>query len=122
VHTLAALVRSLLEAGVSGSRLVPAVNRCPRSPKVRAELTAALAALVGRPTALAGPVGVPERRLEGALRDGTPLPAGVVTPLADAVAAILERQADAEPATATPVRVSPGSLGRWLDEEDAAAP
>ncbi len=121
VHSLAVLVRSLLDAGVSASRLVPVVNRSPRNPRSRAETATALAALVARPTALAGPVAVPERRIEPALRDGAALPSALVSPLASALQAVLDRHADAPPARVAATRLAPGSLGHWQDE-DASAP
>src|SRR5205823_1764491 len=74
VYSLARLIRSLTGIGVPANRVVPVVNRSPRNPRSRAELGRALAGLLaGRDTAiaLAGPVHLPERKLEDVLRDGS---------------------------------------------------
>lgn len=118
VHSLARLVRELVRAGVDPDRLVPVVNRSPRHPRARAESSRALAALLdgaGLTLALAGPVHVPERKLEEALRDGDPLPAAVVGPVARAVQLVSERLADSAPPAMEPERIGPGSLGSWTD-------
>jgi hypothetical protein len=112
---------------VSPDRIVPVVNRSPRNPRARADLARALAGLVapassgGGGTALAGPVHVPERKLEDALRDGGPLPAAVVDPLTHAVGIVAERQSDSAPAKSGPTLVAPGSLGSWSDAEEFQA-
>ncbi len=127
VHSLARLSRALTEAGVSAHRLVPVINRSPRNPRARAELARALANLValdGAPvsgTALAGPVHVPERKVEDVLRDGAPLPSALVDPLAHAVRAVLERQLDSSPARTSPKPVEPGSLGSWSETAEFGA-
>ena len=121
VHSLGRLVTEVTAGGVEASRVVPVVNRAPRHPRARAELSAALAVAAGTAGAVSGPVFVPERRVEEAIRDGTPLPDAVVDPVLGAMHAVLERHADAAPLTATPARVTPGSLGRWADSEDADA-
>ena len=117
VHSLAGLVRSLTAIGVSPDRILPVINRSPRNPRARAELARAFATLArlltadvrgdpsagvggpgsgpALPSALAGPVHVPERKLEDALRDGAPLPGAVVDPIVQAVGAVMERQIDA---------------------------
>lgn len=131
VHSLAGLVRSLTAIGVSPGRIVPVINRSPRNPRARAELARALARLLsadrgggpfgdtgfgrGGHTALAGPVHVPERKLEDALRDGAPLPGAVVDPIVLAVRAVIERQMDTTPAQPGPTLIAPGSLGQWSD-------
>jgi len=126
VHSLAALIRSLSGIGVSPARIVPVVNRSPRNPRARAELARGLAALVaqsegGPALALAGPVHVPERKLEDALRDGGPFPAAVVDPLVHAVMAVSERQADGAPAQAGASLITPGSLGSWSESAEFGA-
>lgn len=112
-HSLAGLIRSALAAGVDPARIVAVFNRSPRSPRARAALSRALAGLVEEPLALAAPVHVPERKLEDALRDGTPLPAAVVDPVVRAARLVAERQADAPPPDMAPARVEPGTLGSW---------
>ncbi|MGH9077774.1 MAG: hypothetical protein ACRDY0_10045, partial [Acidimicrobiales bacterium] len=121
VHSLAGLLRDLLDAGVAPGRLVPVVNRAPRSPRARADLAATLAALLQRPPALPGPVPVPERKVDEATRDGLRLPGAVVDPLMGALRAVLDRQADAAPAGRLPERVAAGQLGSWWSAEEAAA-
>jgi hypothetical protein len=130
VHSLAGLIRSLIGIGVSPSRIIGVVNRAPRNPRSRAEAARALAGLLAVPRAgaetggmaagagamaLAGPVHVPERKLEDLLRDGEPLPAAVVDPLVRAVLAVASRQSDLAPAAHGPTLVTPGSLGSWTE-------
>jgi hypothetical protein len=131
VHSLAGLIRSLTAIGVSPDRILPVINRSPRNPRARAELGRALAGLLaadhggapaggigwsrGRQTALAGPVHVPERKLEDALRDGAPLPGAVVDPMVQAAEAVMERQLDSGSAQPGPTLIAPGSLGQWSE-------
>lgn len=136
IHSLAALVRSLTAIGISPDRVVPLINRSPRNPRARAEQARALASLLaagggggapagragvgsrfglGRQVALAGPVHVPERKLEDALRDGGPLPSAIVDPIVQAVRAVSERQMDSGPAHSGPTLIAPGSLGGWSE-------
>ena len=118
VHTLARLIRTLAAAGVQPERILPVMNRAPRSPRARAEISRALASLTeqtGRTQAVASPLPVPERKIEEALRDGNPLPSALVDPVRRAVAALSERLADLPPAEPLPARVQPGTLGRWSD-------
>jgi pilus assembly protein CpaF len=80
---LYALVRTLTELlgfGVPVDRVVPVINRAPRSPRPRAELTAALTELLSASAGVAAdrlvsPLYLPERRVDEALRDGVALPA-----------------------------------------------
>jgi hypothetical protein len=122
VHSLLRVLDGLFDLGVDPQRIVPVLNRAPRSPRQRAELTRALAGLLadrhggGR---LPSPVFVPERRrLEDAVRDGHRLPPALCAPLGAAIAALLEHPAvgtSASPAP-EPVAVVPGSLGTWSDD------
>jgi hypothetical protein len=109
----------LVDAGVAAERLLPVVNRAPRSPRARAELTAAVAELAGGLRGgrrLASPVFVPERRrLDDAVRDGERLPAGLGQPVRTAVDAVLARLATVAAGVAEPVAVIPGSLGSWRE-------
>ena len=118
VHSLARLIRSLAAAGVQPERILPVMNRAPRSPRARAEISRALASLTeqtGRTQTLASPLPVPERKIEDALRDGNPLPSALVDPVCRAVTALSERLADLPPARPAPTRVQPGTLGHWSD-------
>ena len=127
VHAHLRVVRDLLELGVPPERIVPVVNRAPRSPRLRAELAGALTALLGaaEPGAVLAstPVFVPERRrVAEAFHDGLPPPAALVRPLVGAVRGLLERARHAAPARRAagypePVLVTPGSLGSWADGE-----
>ncbi|HEY2813253.1 MAG TPA: hypothetical protein VGJ03_07315, partial [Acidimicrobiales bacterium] len=42
VHRMVRLVAALVDVGIDGERILPVVNRAPRSPRSRAEITAAL--------------------------------------------------------------------------------
>jgi hypothetical protein len=115
-HSLGGLIRSIVGIGVAPRRVVAVINRSPRNPRSRAESSRALASLLsaaGIELALAAPVGVPERKLEEVLIDGTALPGAVVDPVARAVASVADRLADDAPAVASPTRIAPGSLGSW---------
>jgi hypothetical protein len=131
VYSLAYLVRSLIAIGASPGRIVPVINRSPRHPRARAESARALANLLttsqaraarlgrrDRDTALAGPVHVPDRKLEDILRDGAPLPGVVVDPVVHAVRLVSERQLDSSPAQPGPTLITPGSLGNWSEAAD----
>jgi hypothetical protein len=127
MHRLIRLVDALAEQHIDPARIVPVINRAPRSPRARAELTSTFMQLAGPLVSsrapLAGPLFVPDRRrLEELVTEGDRLPDSVVTPMAAAVAAVLERVADrrseASPALqrAEPVPVAPGSLGSWSND------
>jgi MinD-like ATPase involved in chromosome partitioning or flagellar assembly len=121
LHSLLRVARDLTEHGVPADRIVPVLNGVGRSPRVRAELTAAFGGLSRHSVPdLASPIFVPHRRrVEESLRDGTRLPEPVVAPLRDVVAALLARLDDpsAGPQGAEPVPVAPGSLGSWTQTE-----
>lgn len=118
VHSLAGLIRSLVQIGVPGERIVPAINRSPRNPRSRAESGRALTGLLkGLDLAVASPLHVPERKVEEILRDGSPFPASIVEPVLKAVLAVSERRADGPPPSVTPTRIQPGSLGTWTASE-----
>ena len=123
LHGLVRVIEGLLSVGVSPERIVPVLNRAARSGRTRSTLSAALAELVGPllpltvdgVTGLAGPLFLPERRLEESLRDGTRLPGALASPLAGALRAVAERARPAdEPGVPEPVR--PGALGHYTAE------
>ena len=129
LHRLVRLVDALVEHHVDPGRILPVINRAPRNPRARAELTSAFAQLVrplvsGR-TALAGPIYLAERRrLDDVVGDGARLPEALAAPLAGAVDALLDRAAADSPSdvslrapTPEPVPVTPGSLGAWTDDD-----
>jgi hypothetical protein len=117
-HSLAGVLADLDAYGVDPRRVVPVVNRAPRHPRQRAEASRALAELAPRATgAMATPLFLPERRVEDALRDGTPLHAALVLPVTTAfntIACALPSvgRVDEEP---TPTPITPGSLGHWTE-------
>jgi hypothetical protein len=120
-HALVRVLADLATAGVPADRLVPVVNQAPRHPRVRAEITSALADLAGPATggATAAPIFLPTRRVEEAMRDVVPIPGPLPATLAGAFEATLGRTGPAlsEPEEPEPVR--PGSLGGWFEEESA---
>ncbi len=122
LHSLVRVLNDLRGFGVVPERLVPVVNRAPRNPRARAEITAALAALTASatsppraPRTTPSPVFLPERRVDEALRVGSRLPDALVQPLAGAFAAVAERMPT--PTAGGPPRVQPGSLGFLGGEE-----
>lgn len=119
VHSLAQVLRAALSAGVDPHRLLPAVSRGPRHPRTRAQMAAALAELLAD-APVAGLLALPERKVEEAIRDGTPLPAALGGPLVAGVHAVLDRTADALPPTSPLQAITPGSLGRWYGLGDDA--
>jgi hypothetical protein len=125
VHAQLRVVRDLLELGVAGSRIVPVVNRAPRTARQRSEIGRALmdllAAAVPDAALASSPVYVPERRrLAEIARDAVAPPAALVKPLVGAVRGLLDRARHVQvphEAPPEPVLVAPGSLGSWSDEE-----
>ncbi len=119
VHALVRVLADLAGLGVPAARLVPVVNLAPRDPRVRAELTGAIAdlaspALGGQATA--GCIFLPARKVEEALRDAVRMPAPLAPLLAGAFWATLDRagphQAIPMP---EPVPVAPGTTGSWAE-------
>jgi hypothetical protein len=136
VHSMARVVGDVLGIGVPGDCIVPVVNRAPRSRRSRAELAAAVAALVGSGSAsggfhgvvgegsratelarVASPIFLPERRVEECLRDGICLPSQLTAPVTGAVRAVLARNGDRIQPFTGPEAVVPGSLGHWGPED-----
>jgi Mrp family chromosome partitioning ATPase len=125
LHRLVRVIDAALAHGVPAERLLPVINRAPRSPRARAELSRALAELT-RPALgaqhgqLPGPVFIGEqRRFDVALRDGLGPATAMRSVIGGAVHAALTR-AHEPTITLTdeiPVPVSPGSLGSWADGE-----
>jgi hypothetical protein len=121
VHGLLRVTRDLLDHGVSATRILPVMNRSPRSPRARAELTRAFGELLSAAPGGEGvpsPIHVGERRhLDELLRDVARLPDAWLAPVCGPVVALLERlEATDGPAPIDePVRVAPGSLGSWTD-------
>jgi hypothetical protein len=124
VHGMLRVTRALLDHGVSGRRILPVVNRAPRGPRGRAELTRAYGELLAGAN---GAVDVPSpifladrRHLDELLRDGSRLPDGWLAPACGPVRALLDRElTPPEPRHDEPVPVAPGSLGAWTDQLDS---
>jgi hypothetical protein len=97
------------------------LNRAPRGPRARAELTHSFGALLGDDgTGVPAPLQVADRRhLDEALRDLSALPAAWAQSVATPVRALLDRrlaEAAEVPVDDEPVAVRPGELGSWADE------
>ena len=118
VHSLVRVLDDLIAFGTDPARIVPVLNRAPRSARARAGLAAVLAELTG-PFAggrLMNPIHLPERgNVEADLHDGARLPSALGAPLAGAFKALLDRPR-LEPVAAAPEPVRPGSLGQWTEE------
>lgn len=126
LHALARCIHELADFGVAHHRMLPVVNRAPRRPRGRAELSRALADLTAAGTDpnrhLPNPVFLPERRgLDVVIRDAAPLPDVLVRPLARAIAHALapEPEPGGTAAMVVPLRVTPGTLGRWTSHREA---
>ncbi len=128
LHGLVRVVDGLLSSGTPPERILPVLNRAPRSARARAALTAAFAELTGPLLSpddrdgLATPIFLPDRRIEEALRDATKLPGALTAPLVSGLTAVAQRakerageKADVAGAGG-PVAVRPGSLGHWPAE------
>ena len=124
IHGLVVQLDSLRRHGVPGERMLVVLNRGPRNARTRAELTRCIAQLTSsteRSDPHVGPVFIPERRGVDALhRDLARFPSAISEPVHHGVTAILQRcgprSSGAEP---EPVPLTPGSLGRWTDDEEA---
>lgn len=119
----ATIIESLLRAGTEPGRILPTVTRAPRSPRQRAEVTRALAALAepihGLTDEVPSPVFVPERRnLDDFARDHLPLPRSLVTPLGTVVSALVDRAGPVPRHRAEPQPITPGTLGSWSPDPD----
>lgn len=131
VHALLRVIRGVLDHGVDPSRVLPLVNRAPRSPRARAELSQAIASLAGRDprfdTEAAGslptPVFLAERRhLDLLVRDVARLPDPWLRSVGAAVLGLLAPHGRPTPSVEPePVPVAPGSLGAWLGEGGEAS-
>jgi hypothetical protein len=128
LHRLVRIVADLVEHGVDPARLLPVLNRAPRAPRARAELTRAFAALVRGfldAEGVASPIHlVRQRGVEEALRDGARLPASLGASLRGGVEAIITRASGRPDDARTAHRqVGRGVVGTWSEarSEDQAA-
>jgi hypothetical protein len=125
LHALVRRVEHLLEHGVDPTRLVLVLNHSPRSPRARAELTRAVASLLGEVAGgdqLGSPLHLPERRgLDDLVRDARRLPSSLAAPVTAVTTSLLDLDAsDGRRGVGTdleqaPVPVAAGSLGTWSD-------
>jgi hypothetical protein len=123
LHALVRLLDGVLGHGVAPADVVTVLNRAPRSPRARAELTrtlADLAVLLPGGELLAGPLFLPDRRrLDDVVRDAGRLPAALCGPLATTVDGVLAPARDgAAPGRGgepEPVAIVPGSLATVAD-------
>lgn len=136
LHALVRTMARLRQFGIETPRLVPVVNRAPRSARARAEVARAVGSLTGGAGSgggggsggsgtggggVAGPLFVPSvRRLDAVLRDGGRLPDQLGLRLAGAVAAVLDALGPVRPGTAEPEPVRPGELGALLAQRAAS--
>ncbi|MCU0310260.1 MAG: hypothetical protein MUE36_04870 [Acidimicrobiales bacterium] len=92
VNRLVRTLGELVDHGVERDRLLPVVNGAPRTARGRAEVTRAVAELVGPDGPSLSPLFLPHRREIDALhRDGAPPPKALVEPVAGAASAVLAR-------------------------------
>jgi hypothetical protein len=114
---LVRLVADVLGRDVDPRRVLLVLPRSPRSPRAKAEVATALADLLRGaigPAAerIASPLGLPDRPVDAAVRDSTPLPAPLPEKLAAAVAALLARVGTREaPVGFAPIPIRPGASG-----------
>lgn len=124
LYSLTRVLSDLRTAGVAPGRIVPVLNRAPKGGRARSEMTATLAELASAGGALFGPpMFLPEVKLEKLMHDGLALPAALTDPLVGAFGAVIHHPLDrshARPGDTDGggVRIEPGSLGSWSDEED----
>lgn len=122
LHALVRTINELVAFGVPVERILPVVNRGPRLPRARAELTAGLAKLVadglgGRSDELASPVYLPDRPVDQALRDGVALPGSMARTVTRATMAVLERAGSRHVSATAPRSVVPGSLSAFTAQD-----
>jgi hypothetical protein len=119
LHSLAWLLHDLAEADVEGERILPVLNGVGRSPRLRAQLAAALHGVVQDLPAKIGPaVFLPVRPVDEALRDGAAVPNPLPALVLGAYEATRSRVGPVRRAGLEPVAVAPGSLGSFFDDGD----
>ncbi len=121
IHGLVGSVRALRSHGVDADRILAVVNRAPRRARLRSEVAAAVAELVGLDQGELphlGPAFVGHiRQVDRLHHDVVRFPGPLAHPVGRAVRAALDRLEPRGAATdfgeAEPVAVVPGSLGTW---------
>ena len=122
LHRMVRIVADLAEHGVAPGRVLPVVNRAPRTPRARAELTRAFATLLGG-VVDAGQLPTPihlgrQRGIEEALRDGARVPGTLGSSLRSALDAVVARSPRRTHDAATSPATRPigrGVVGTWSD-------
>lgn len=127
VHGTVRVMKDLADLGVDPRVMQTVVLGVGKRPKVRAEVTRALAEVAPRSVrgVLAGPVFLPEKDPDLALRDGVALPAAIVEPVASAVSGRLAQPAapstplpaEPRPEAVDPRPITPGELGFFASSE-----
>ena len=120
LHSLNRILVELGDIGVSLTKALVVFNQAPRSPKTRAAYGAALAELLQWRQDDApplGPIHLPTRDVEQALRIGGPLPESLTQPLGNAVQALLGPATLVRPSHGRITRLVPGVWrSRQIDE------
>ncbi|HUR22357.1 MAG TPA: hypothetical protein VMZ73_00650 [Acidimicrobiales bacterium] len=124
MHSLVRVLNELRSAGVAPARTIPVINRAPRGGRARSEMTAVIAELTSPGDGRFGPpLFIPEVKLEKLLHDGLRLPSVLSDPLVSAFGAAIHHQHAAGRRDsgdgAGGVRVQPGSLGSWPEDDEA---
>ncbi|MEO8695144.1 MAG: hypothetical protein ABI658_16570 [Acidimicrobiales bacterium] len=120
IRALARTTHELRALGVEPRRMITVVNRAPRNPRLRADISRTIAELADEPT-LANPIFLSERkRIDQCLRDSTPLPDAVCASIARAVAHTLDHTSRNHTPEAEPTLVRPGSFGAWSSDTGPA--
>jgi hypothetical protein len=108
---------------VDGDRIIAVVNRARRNPRMRAEAATAFARLLGhRPGRDAGvEPRMPAAPVAEQVRDNAGPPTPLVRPLTGGAGPARDGAAPGERSggRVEPVRVAPGSLGSWYDDDEA---
>lgn len=118
LHSMARVIGDVVGYGVPGVRVVPIVNRGPRSARGRAEMARTLALMLpaGAGAGMPTPVFLPERHVDEMLRDGVRIPDSLASPLAGAYRAVTGRAGEDARRPTAPVAVTPGSVGAWVPQ------
>ncbi len=118
MHSLARLLREIVELGVAPDLVQPVFNHAASGSRARAGYTSALSELTDGLEFSASPVFVPTRDIDDRLRALVDFPSAVVDPIHGAIAAHLRRGArrgasDAPAEDRSPRPIAGGFLGRW---------
>ncbi|MEO5839186.1 MAG: hypothetical protein ABIQ73_29755 [Acidimicrobiales bacterium] len=115
LRALARTTHELRDLGVDATRMITVVNRAPRNPRLRADISRTIAELADEPS-LANPIFLSERkRIDQCLRDSTPLPDVACTSIARAVTHTLDHTPRNRDVDTEPTLVIPGTFGQWND-------